>query len=220
LEVSGISYNGQEVALARSITLAQIRPALPKEGVCGSLSALDFAETDVRDTLLDPMLSTKSSDEWGDAAFTAKCHNSPEQTEAILVELLERGLIELIPSDGVPSRISPRSGLPELLVAGWFGVGKKKFLPPEPGVPLEDEAREILRFIMNYTPLNALSRTTRTIEGDIGTLPYMGQWSGLQLQSWESLTWSSDDVSCMFYLFALPSCWRPCIPFTSVSHPG
>jgi hypothetical protein len=206
LEVSGISYSCQEVALARPITLAQISPALPKKGVCGSLSALDFAETDVRDALLDPSLSIKSSDEWGDAAFTARCHNAPEKTEQILVELIDRGLVELIPSDGVPSRISPLTGRVELLGAGWFGVGKKKYLPPPSGGRLEEDSREILRFIMNYTPLNALSRT---IEGDIGTLPYMGQWSGLQLQSWESLTWSSDDVSCMFYLFALPSCWRP-----------
>jgi hypothetical protein len=88
LEVSGISYSGQEVALARPITLAQIQPALPKKGVCGSLSALDFAETDVRDALPDPSLSIKGSDEWGDAAFTARCHNAPE---AILVEFLDRG---------------------------------------------------------------------------------------------------------------------------------
>jgi hypothetical protein len=59
LEVSGVSYAGHEVALARPITLAQIQPALPKKGLCGSLSTVDFAEADVREALLDLTLSIR-----------------------------------------------------------------------------------------------------------------------------------------------------------------
>ena len=94
------------------------------------------------------------------------------------------------------------------------------FLPPErvvrgrEGEVLDEESRdpdkEILRFIMNFVPLNKLSKP---IIGDVEQLPYMGQWSNLQLEAWEHFVWSSEDIACMFYVIAIPACWQPFMAF-------
>ena len=82
---------------------------------------------------------------------------------------------------------------------GWFGVGKCKYLPGTPEAP----ENEILRFIMHFVPVNSM---LYPIEGDVGCLPYFGQWSTLQLESWQYFAWSPEDIACMFYVFRILSC--------------
>ena len=50
---------------------------------------------------------------------------------------------------------------------------------------------------MNFQPANAL---LTPISGDVAKLPYMGQWSNLQLLAWQYFAWASEDISCMFYV--------------------
>jgi len=114
--------------------------------------------------------------------------------------LRERGMVTTLPRRGVAR------GRGGELRNGWFGIGKDKYLPdcpPEPDF-------EILRFIMNFVPLNGVSMP---VLGDVTQLPYMGQWSNLQLQSWEFFVWSSDDIACMFYIISVPSIWHALMAF-------
>ena len=92
------------------------------------------------------------------------------------------------------------------LLNGWFGVGKGKYLP---GVP-ESELTEILRLIMHFVPVNSVMDA---ITGDVSALPYMGQWTSLQLLAWQYFVWSAEDIACMFYIFRLPEVWQPYMAF-------
>ena len=53
------------------------------------------------------------------------------------------------------------------------------------------------------------SNELQDIRGEIGVLPVFTQWSQLQLMEQEVLLLSSEDMSCAFYLFALPTAWLP-----------
>ena len=88
------------------------------------------------------------------------------------------------------------------ILNGWFGVGKGKHLPDLP----EEEENEVLRFIMHFVPANSIMDA---ITGDVSALPFMGQWTSLQLLSWQYFAWSSEDIACMFYIFRIPEVWRP-----------
>ena len=66
--------------------------------------------------------------------------------------------------------------------------------------------REILRLIINLVPSNELQEA---IPADTGTLPYFGQWRGLELMSDEIFSWCSEDMRCAFYVFQMPEVWRP-----------
>ena len=65
---------------------------------------------------------------------------------------------------------------------------------------------EILRLIINLVPSNELQDV---MEGDVGTLPHFCQWSGIELDMDEILICGSEDISCAFYVFALPDQWCP-----------
>ena len=47
------------------------------------------------------------------------------------------------------------------------------------------------------------------IEGDVRTLPHFGMWGSFELLPGEIVIWASDDISCAFYIFALPDAWQP-----------
>eukprot|EP00974_Lingulodinium_polyedra_P050474 4854429-Lingulodinium_polyedra.AAC.1 len=56
-------------------------------------------------------------------------------------------------------------------------MGKGKYLEGHSGDPDFD----ILRFITHFVPFNAVFRP---VLGDVEQLPYIGQWSNLQLEAW------------------------------------
>ena len=88
------------------------------------------------------------------------------------------------------------------LTNGIFGVGKGKFIT----CPKTQQQLELLRLIINLVPSNELQEI---IKGDVDTLPHFGQWLSLELLSDEILVWGSEDISCAFYVFALPDAWGP-----------
>ena len=47
------------------------------------------------------------------------------------------------------------------------------------------------------------------IKGDVDTLPHFAQWLSLALLPDEVMVWGSEDISCAFYVFALPDAWGP-----------
>ena len=43
--------------------------------------------------------------------------------------------------------------------------------------------------------------------------PLFAQWNGLELMENEASLWASDDISCAFYMFELPSACKPYFAF-------
>eukprot|EP00973_Karenia_brevis_P042451 5877313-Karenia_brevis.AAC.1 len=63
---------------------------------------------------------------------------------------------------------------------------------------------------MNLTASNSVQRAW---PGDIGTLPYVGQWKQIVLPDGQVLLWSWEDLKGAFYLFGLSGEWSPLFAF-------
>ena len=74
----------------------------------------------------------------------------------------------------------------------------------------KDEIREgipVTRLIMNLKPWNSISRS---LCGDVGTLPSITQMSAIYIHDDDILATSSEDLRCffyLFYLFGVPQAW-------------
>ena len=200
LSTRRVRYDGEEIGAARPLTLRQVQPALPTPGNCGKICATEIASGQVREVLLHPELVVLPADKWPKTGLRARCMHNPEERKALVEELYGRGMCDILAC----ARIA-KGPLGELL-NGWFGVGKGKYLPGE----IESELTEILRLIMHFVPVNSIMDA---ITGDVSALPYMGQWTSLQLLSWQYFAWSAEDIACMFYIFRLPRVWQPYMAF-------
>ena len=196
-----VGYDGQEVGAAQPVELRRVLPALPSAENCGRICATEIATGQVREALLDPGLTVKPQGAWPLSGLRARCQHVRADRDAIVKELLSRGMCTAMPRKQL---IHGNHGPIE---NGWFGVGKGKYLPGCPPDPLH----EVLRLIMNFVPVNSI---LEPITGDVSTLPYMGQWTSLQLLSWQYFSWSSEGISCMFYIFRVPAAWAPYMAFS------
>ena len=196
-----VSYQMEEMGAAQPLSWARMAPGLPSGTSCGRVPAVEIAEPGMRELLEDPSLTMLPASLWPAKGLVGRCHHVITDKDKIADGLLGVGRCVSLPLEEVACC---RSGP---LLNGWFGVGKGKYLPGGDG----DPDAEILRFIMNFVPLNALSKP---IIGDVEQLPYMGQWSNLQLEMWEHFVWSSEDIACMFYVISIPSCWLPFMALT------
>ena len=84
------------------------------------------------------------------------------------------------------------------LLNGLFGVEKRnKSL---------DSGEPVLRMIINAIPANAFQET---IEADIRTLPYFGQWSAISVDEEDRVVvWNELDMTSAFYEFRLANPFR------------
>ena len=201
-----ISYSGEEVGVARPLSWEQMVPALPPKDACGVVDAAAVATGGIREILLNPELCMKERDAWPEVLTKVKRHTKPGELQPIVQGLVQQGLCALTRQEAV----CHVHGKP--LGNGFFGVGKGAYLPGGE----DDPEREILRFIMNLIPFNELQEL---VPGDIETLPYMGQWSSLQIMTNNVLAWSSEDLKCMFYVFRLPEVWWQFLAFEG-GYPG
>ena len=200
LGVRRTRYDGEEIGAAQPLSLRRMLPALPAKGHCGKICATDIATGQVRELLLDPECTLRPREEWEHLPLRAKCMHDRQDGDGIVEVLLDRGMCKLLGHEQV---VKTKAGA---VANGWFGVGKGKYLPKLDPVP----ENEILRFIMHFVPVNSL---LYPIEGDVSCLPYFGQWSTLQLESWQYFAWSSEDIACMFYVFRIPEVWLPYMSF-------
>eukprot|EP00438_Fugacium_kawagutii_P012262 Skav216878 [mRNA] locus=scaffold1042:446387:450699:+ [translate_table: standard] len=187
----GISYDGEEVKVARRISWEEIRHSLPVQ--VGMLDVRDFCHGGVlhyienfRDYLLPPedLVIGRTPDVMvkdGDWCNIAK-------------GLLEAGVCTLLPKQ----EIFHIKGRP--LLSGMFSVSKDEFVGET----------EVCRLIMNLKPVNA---NCRSLTGDTGTLPSVHTMGAMYLHSDELLCVSSEDIRCFFYLFKLPPAWLPFLAF-------
>ena len=154
---------------------ASQQKCIGEDGVTAALTRAEcpteIATGQVRSLLLDPLASRRPREEWASQRLRARCLHLEAETDAIATELLARGMCVLIAGEDV---MASDVGM---VLNGWFGVGKGKYLPGGK----EEPSTEILRLIMHFVPVNTMFYA---IEGDVGCLPYFGQWSVLQLESW------------------------------------
>lgn len=177
LSVRTIDYKGDEVRTAQKISWESISPALPDE--VGKVALSDVVQlgslhyvTHFDDNLLDvdDQVYVKPP-----RVMVDECH-----WEELCAKLLERGVFRKVHEDD----LFTVAGKPVL--NGLFGVSKDDFTPT--GV-------EVMRLIMNLTPINACCRA---IDSDIATLPSWASFSPMELLDGEDLVVSSEDVRCFF----------------------
>ena len=196
LDSRRLTYDGEVVAKAQTLTLPQVLPALPPVGIAATVDAVQLVDSRLGERLLHPELSVKPRNEWPEKLSTARMRISREDWLLLAEELLKRKICRAI----LPKDMIQHNG--RYLTNGIFGVGKGKFIT----CPKTQQQLELLRLIINLVPSNELQEI---IKGDVDTLPHFGQWLSLELLSDEILVWGSEDISCAFYVFALPDAWGP-----------
>lgn len=111
--------------------------------------------------------------------------------ESLAQGLVSRGLCQVVPEEALYSI----NGSP--LLNGLFSVAKDEI---REGIP-------VTRLIMNLKPWNSISRS---LCGDVGTLPSITQMSAIYIHDDDILATSSEDLRCffyLFYLFGVPQAW-------------
>ena len=191
-QVRGISYSGEEVKVAKWTSWANVEPALPF-GHIGSISAVNLADGGVRELLLDPQRFLKPGFE-REAIRSSKVMVRDEDWSELASGLVRYNLCCVLPE----SALLHANGKP--IHNGLFGVEKGE----------QANGHDIHRLIMNLIPINSASIP---VDGDTGTLPLLSQMNSLELHPDEHLVVSSEDLRCMFYLFALPEQWFPLLSF-------
>ena len=189
-----VSYQGEIVEKAQSLTLAQILPGLPPVGYGGKVNIAELCDGRVKDMLLDPELVMLTGSELPATLPRPKVLATDEEWAKICRELYDRGLVRPVEDcaslDGVP------------IENGAFGVVK-------PGKHLAS-GEPILRLIMDFRACNAV---TRIIEGDVRTLAGAPALQHLVLPEGTVLRISAEDLVAAFYLFALPPRWSKLMTF-------
>ena len=194
-------YWGDPVYTAEPIRLLQVLASLPARGVAGSVDICHVLDGQIRDQLRDPESLLLPESDWPHEVPSAKTNlEIPDEWLSLAQELWERDLVYWLPE----SILFAPYGRP--LVNGLFAVPKDKEVPGHPGLHVQ-------RLICNLVPSNAFFRVIR---GDVDHLPYIMQWSAICLAEGEVLTVSQEDMTCAFYLFALPEKW---CPYFAVGHP-
>ena len=187
-----VDYNGEEVKTAQLVTWRQLEPALPPRGKAGCVRAADLLEGWARACMEDPTKTLLPEDKWPDELPQPQVWvESQNDWHEICAGAAERGIFTFLEEQDV----FHFQGKP--LLNGLFGVEKKnKSL---------DSGDPVLRMIINAIPANALEET---IEADIRTLPYFGQWSAVAVDEEDrAVVWNELDMTSAFYVFLLEPPW-------------
>eukprot|EP00435_Cladocopium_sp_Y103_P021547 s123_g5.t1 len=187
-----IDYAGEEVKVAQRLKWSRVRPSLP-DGV-GCLPLQDFCRLGTlhyvqhfEEQLLPP-----------DAIKVPKPPTVMVEQgswEDLCLGLVAKNICEIWPLD----KIFHHQGVP--LLNGLFAVGKGGY----------ENGEETQTLIMNLTPLNSISRS---LSGDVSTLPGLSGFAGFLLEDDQVALLSSEDIRCFFYLFSIPEEWKPYMGFS------
>lgn len=185
-----IDYNNEEVKLPELVTWARLEPALPPLGGGARVRAADLAEGWLRECLLDPSRCLLPEEDRPKAVPPARVWvESDEEWSKVCGGAADRKLFTFLKKE----EILHVGGEPVL--NGLFGVPKK-------GGTGETSP---LRMIINAIPTNSLQRL---LAGDIRSLPYFGQWSGIHLEEDERVVVMSElDMTAAFYVFRMEPAW-------------
>ena len=192
-----LEYSGDLVMKATKLSLARALPALPPEGLAGSVDAVALCGEALRPWLVDPARSILPEASWPDVVPPAKVHVVDEDWEPLLAVLHKRGICTFVRDDELVRH--PRSGEP--ILNGLFGVPKGAVTDADYSHDSAD-----LRLIVNAIPANSIQEP---ILGDIADLPLHTLWNQWEVADGESVCWHAEDMTAAFYLFSLPPAWHP-----------
>ena len=198
LEVNekSVSYGGEEIALAKPLTVEQVISSLPPVGHGGSVDLAPLLVGRARFLIEHPEQVLLRDGQKKPGKNWAKVHIKPGHEIELFRLLHHRGVVDFIPSEDV---FCDKGGP---FLSGLFGV-------PKPGKFTPDQ-QPVLRVIMNLIPIN---RALDVILGDIQELPSAAVWQQLVLFEGSSLRVSQADMSSAFYLFRLPPAWLKFLAF-------
>ena len=186
----GVTYDGEEVRVAQTLTWEGVRNSLPDE--VGRLELRDFCTQGTLhylDHFEDHLIDTSN----------LPCPRAPrvmvgDDWPSICEGLIKKQICEVVPLD----ELFHIDQVP--LLNGMFGVGKGEFVGEV----------ETQRLIMNLVPLNGLCEP---LVGDVCTLPNISSFGTFLLDEGEVALISSEDIRCFFYLFKIPPAWKKFLGF-------
>eukprot|EP00435_Cladocopium_sp_Y103_P051810 s858_g16.t1 len=190
-----VGYNGEEASICHELTWDQVLPGLPPEEHGGCIDAVNWVGARTREYLLNPRLLLKDENEVVLPKMPGKVHVAKGDLLRIAAELVRRNVCDWIPLDSVYRVHST------YILNGLFGVEKPSTLA---------DGRPILRLIMNLTGSNS---TQIQLEGGTTSLPSICSWQSIALDNQEELRLFQSDMCSAFYLFRLPSQWKPFLAF-------
>ena len=195
LQKTHVSYTGEEVEVAQTLTFEQMEPALPPEGFGGKIDILEHLSIGSRSWLTSPCRLLRDACLFGDFKFEAKIHIAEKEKVGIAKALVSRGVCDWIPLAEVFEHHGRK------LFNGMFGVKKDS---------LTLTGKPVLRTIMNLTPCNCLFHP---LEAGHSSLPDIHAWTSIVMSWSEVLETSQSDMSAAFYLFKIPGCWKRFLSF-------
>jgi len=194
LEKMRISYQGEVVEKAQSLTLEQILPGLPPPGFGGKVPLIELCEGEVRRLLEHPEEALLTGLDLPENIPQPRVMADDDEWERIGAELFRRGLVR--PVDRCASLDGKR------ILNGAFGVVKPN--------KTTESGKEVLRFITDFRACNSV---TKIIEGDVRTLASAPALQHVVMPSGSVMRISAEDLVAAFYLFALPEEWSQLMCF-------
>eukprot|EP00438_Fugacium_kawagutii_P015911 Skav211119 [mRNA] locus=scaffold2659:123518:130322:- [translate_table: standard] len=184
-------YAGRPVEYMEDLVCERVLPAWPKAGQAGIQPIEDFLSSETRALRTRPEGLLLAPEMMPRNALRSRVRATDKEWFHLVKEAAARGMMKPVEDSKVPK---DRSG--HLVTNGAGGVLKEKVV--------NGKVTQCQRFISIMCPINAV---TTPISGSQGTLPYIGQLTGLLLEESESLYLESEDLQSAFNLFSIPEKW-------------
>lgn len=181
-----ISYTGEVVKKAATLTLEQVLPGLPSRDHGGLVDILEVVDAKMGEKLKHPKRMIR--EEILEPLPKPKVMCDDGEWEKIVGALWDRNLIRPVDSYPVVSG--------ERVLNGAFGVEK-------PGKQT-DSGLPVLRLIIDLRATNCIMDQ---LDGDLQTLTGAASFQKLAVEEGQQLLISGDDLTSAFYLFRLPEEW-------------
>ena len=188
LSQKGQDYQGNSWVKMEELDCNKVVQCWPDPGKAAVQPLARFLTGETLRQVEKPMESILAYDEWPDDMPKSYVRATTEEWEKIVAEGYKRGLFHYCPEEEVLK-----------------GPDGSKIVNGAGAVPKEKNGQILQRFISIFCPLNAVSRK---IEGEEGTLPYVGQVTLMLVPQEECLLLDSEDLQSAFNLFEMPLGWR------------
>lgn len=188
LSQKGQDYEGHTWVVMEQLDAAKVSRCWPEVGKAAVQPLEKFLQGRTKELIEAPRNTILPYEEWPEEIPRSYVRATTPEREKIVAEGYKRGLFQHCPEE-------------EVLV----GPSGEKILNGAGAVPKEKHGETLQRFISIFCPLNAVSRK---IEGEEGSLPYVGQVSLINVPQEASILIDSEDLESAFNLFEMPLGWR------------
>ena len=181
LRKKGYGYDGSSWVVMEDLEAEKVIPCWPTEGDAAVQPLVNFLDGRAKEMVETPGLTLKEACDWPEKLPQSYVRATDEEWSKLVAAGYKLGLFHHCPDEEV---LRTPSGEKVLNGAG--------------GVPKIKGDKVLQRFISILCPLNAVSTK---IEGDEGTLPYVGQVSLLNVPEDGVIVIDSEDLQSAFNLF-------------------